>query len=107
VATATFAPPIVVLVNRLPCATEADMNLRNAVAVLACLVCTLAAVLALGSLSTWLVDDSGSETRAAVRLANAPWFDRDAIVVPPRAEPGAAPAPHARRHAAGATHAKD
>ena len=96
----SFAPPIVILVDCRPCPAEAIMNLRNAVALLACLVCTLAAVLALGSLSTWLVDDAGTETRAVLRLANAPWFDREALVAPPRADRSAPAAPRARRNAA-------
>ena len=79
------------------------MKLRNAIALLACLVCTFAAVLALGSLSTWLVDDSGIETRAAMRLANAPWFDGGALAVPPR-NPAAS---RAHRAAPPATPPKD
>ena len=98
VGTGRFATTIVVLVDRCRCVTEAIMNLRNAVVLLACLVCTPAAVLALGSVSTWLVDESGTETRAVMLLANAPLFDREAPAVrprPQRTDPAAARAPPA------------
>ena len=44
---------------------------------MACATCVVVAVLLLGSLSRWLVDQAGEDGRAVLALANAPWFARD------------------------------
>jgi hypothetical protein len=60
------------------------MNIRKTIlALLACLMATVAAVRALDDLSSWVVDQMGTEGRAAFALANAPWFEaRDATAAP-------------------------
>ena len=48
---------------------------RTVVALLVCLLATLAAVRAVDDLSAWVVDQMGDEARAALELTNAPWFE--------------------------------
>jgi hypothetical protein len=64
-------------------------RIRTLCAVLAMLAATAAAVKAVEHLSDWLVDTAGNEGRAALALANAPWFVGDQAV--PAALPAQSP----------------
>jgi len=61
---------------------------RTIVALLACLLATLAAVRAVDDLSAWVVDQLGSEGRVAFELANAPWFEAQTAAAAPAVLPG-------------------
>ena len=60
------------------------MNIRKTIlALLAYLITTVAAVRVLDDLTSWVVNEMGSEGRAAFALANALWFEaRDASASP-------------------------
>jgi hypothetical protein len=73
------------------------MNVRSAIGtVLVCLTATVVAVASLDRVCTWLVDDAGSTTRAAIMLANAPLFGAGSFMpaatepLPGSANPGRA-----------------
>ena len=63
---------------------------RTIVALLVCLLATAAAVRAVDDLSAWVVDQMGTEGRAALQLSTAPWFEAQNAPGTPAPLPGTA-----------------